>query len=210
MAASHSDQDPSLATPIKQSDSTQREQRLCKKDRRNYSEVHKGVPTDTKQEDTASHKSMPFVESPAKVVRRSYQEIKSIFQQLTSFDWDTKDIKNLKQSPDSQLTPTVFWFWLNAQYFPFDAQVQAQQSYFSLFENDVLAALKVSPLETDGDEPMLISKLFLEEDFIKLKDTLSLYQPIEFQDLISNLSADLEALSLINSSAARKLHSTFQ
>jgi len=33
---------------------------------------------------------------------------------MTSFDWDYKDIKNLKQSPESLFTPIVFWFWINS------------------------------------------------------------------------------------------------
>ena len=64
-----------------------------------------------------------------RIVKRSYDEIRKLFQNVTAFDWDLKDIKNLKQSPDSLLTPVVFWFWINSQYFPFDAQKHALKDF---------------------------------------------------------------------------------
>jgi hypothetical protein len=58
-----------------------------------------------------------------------------IYQSLTSFDWDLKEIKSLKQSPEGLLAPIVYWFWLNCQYFPFSAPEQAlNASHESMIE----------------------------------------------------------------------------
>jgi len=60
---------------------------------------------------------------------RSFEEICAVFDGLASFDWDLKDIKNLKHSPDKELTQVVYWFWINSQYFPYDAQIQAKKDF---------------------------------------------------------------------------------
>jgi len=40
---------------------------------------------------------------------------------MCAFDWDLKEINNLKHTPDKELTASVFWFWVNSLYFPYNA-----------------------------------------------------------------------------------------
>ena len=102
---------------------------------------------------------------------------------MTSFDWDQKDIKNLKQSPELLFTPIVFWFWINSQYFPFDAQITADQSFDTLFVESILQQnlppkicqnqyLDNEEVGTE-DEPSLVSKLQIEENFRKMLELLN-------------------------------------
>jgi len=43
-----------------------------------------------------------------------------VFEKLFAFDWDLKDISNLKHAPYNELTHSIFWFYVNAFYFPFN------------------------------------------------------------------------------------------
>ncbi len=53
--------------------------------------------------------------------------------------------------------------------------MQASKSFADLFERDILQTLQVQSLQNDEDEPTLISKLYVEEDYYKLKDYLCSY-----------------------------------
>ena len=101
---------------------------------------------------------------------------------MTSFDWDQKDIKNLKQSPESLFTPIVLWFWINSQYFPFNAQITAEQSFDTLFESILQQNLPPQIRQNQSldyeevgteDEPSLVSKLQIEENFRKMLELLN-------------------------------------
>jgi len=45
-----------------------------------------------------------------------------VFQSMFAFDWDLKDISSLKHAPYNELSPSVFWFYVNAFHFPFGMQ----------------------------------------------------------------------------------------
>ena len=91
--------------------------------------------------------------------------MKALFQNATSFDWEMNDIKNLKMPPDQLFTPIVFWFWLNSQYFPYDAQFIAQKN-FDQFKIELIDSMRkvvdsaqFSCLDTDSYVPEQIERL---------------------------------------------------
>lgn len=51
---------------------------------------------------------------PVRALKRNYEEIRKLYQDATAFDWDMKDIVNLKTTPEQLFTPIVFWFWINS------------------------------------------------------------------------------------------------
>jgi hypothetical protein len=63
--------------------------------------------------------------------RKTFDQLVDVYSGLTAFDWDQKDIKNLKHSPERELTPLVYWFWINSQFFPYNAQLQVQKPEFA-------------------------------------------------------------------------------
>ena len=56
-----------------------------------------------------------FVEPEAqKRERKTFDQLIEIYNNFAAFDWDLKDVKNLKHSPERELTPLVYWFWINS------------------------------------------------------------------------------------------------
>lgn len=80
---------------------------------------------------------------------RTASECIQTFKNMFAFDWDLKDIVNLRHSPrkliiiciilkiDQELTHAVFWFYVNSLYFPFRSY-DLLETPFEDFENSIL------------------------------------------------------------------------
>lgn len=120
--------------------------------------------------------------------RKTLSEIRQLFQSVTAFDWDQKDILNLKQTPDSLFTPIVYWFWVNTQYFPFDAHLKAELD-LPVLQAEMFSGL-TSPQKAETFEaldPDSIMTLYTEESFLRFKDFLGASKHADLADIESTL-----------------------
>lgn len=46
--------------------------------------------------------------------QKTFDQLCDSYNNLAAFDWELKDVKNLKHSPERELTPLVYWFWINS------------------------------------------------------------------------------------------------
>ena len=53
---------------------------------------------------------------------------------MLAFDWNLKDINNLKHPPEREITPAVMWFYINLLYFPYNAQHRALERFEDFFK----------------------------------------------------------------------------
>ena len=75
--------------------------------------------------------------------KRSYEEICRSYENMFAFDWDLRDINNMRHPPgkfgnfqkihrsfycplDREVTPIVLWFYINILYFPYNAHELAE------------------------------------------------------------------------------------
>lgn len=78
--------------------------------------------------------------------KRTYEEICRSYENMFAFDWDIRDINNMRHPPgkssaimnykinftlcaDREVTPIVLWFYINILYFPYNAHELAKVSF---------------------------------------------------------------------------------
>lgn len=118
---------------------------------------------------------------------------------MTAFDWEQKDIINLKQTPESLFTPIVYWFWLNTQYFPFDAHLKAKLDvpdlHTAMFD-ELTTPQKSHAIE--ALDPASIMSLYTEDCFVRFKDFIGSSKHADLADIESALHEQLATVESAN------------
>lgn len=143
--------------------------------------------------------------------RKTLSEIRQLFQSVTAFDWDQKDILNLKQTPDSLFTPIVYWFWVNTQYFPFDAHLKAKLD-LPVLQTEMFSEL-TTPQKAETAEaldPESIMTLYSEESFLRFKDFLGASKQADLADIESTLYERLASVESSNLQEQAEVLSKFR